>query len=290
RRIEDDVEGELPGERAPRPGLLRRSWDARRAMSYENIEDSRSEIHRAGEHAREEENRLVFRRISSFAAPRIVFLTARTLTAQHVRPGPTFPRVVNRLVNVDGNPVSGRRLYDPAIVTHHVLPGVGVAFGRLVVHVASLDGVHAETFIQREGAVELALVILDAHRRLVMHDERDTFGLRVRGDDGQVVIRIGLGKRESISVRDPIAVPAEVPSLDERPAQAVGSREIDVALGVRRRRAVLRSLTPGVDVDVHAPPDAVVLHRRDPTRVLNPARWVELEAQHRGREVLDAVG
>ena len=53
---------------------------------------------------------------------------------------------------------------------------------------------------------------------------------------------------------------------------------------------MLRSLTPGVDIDVHAPPDAVVLHRRDPTRVLNPARWVELEAEHRGREVLDAVG
>ena len=41
------------------------------------VEDARREVHRAGEHAREEEDRLVLGRIAALAAPRVVLLPAR---------------------------------------------------------------------------------------------------------------------------------------------------------------------------------------------------------------------
>ena len=71
--------------------------------------------------------------------------------------------------------------------------------------------------------------------------------------------------------------------------EPVRGREIDVAFGIRGRGAVMWTLPPGVDVEVHSPPDAVVLHRPDPARVLNPAGRIELETEERRRQLFDAI-
>ena len=123
-----------------------------------------------------------------------------------------------------------------------------------------------------------------------MHDDPDALFLRVRSQGRQVVVGIGPSEGEGVAVLDPVAVPADVPPFDQHAPEAVGRREIDVALGVLRGGAVLRPGAPGHGVDVHPPPDADVLHRLDPAGVRDAARRIELEAEERGRQVGDAIG
>ena len=156
----------------------------------EHIEDARREVHRTGEHARKEEDALVLRRIPALAAPGVVLLAARAFATEHVRPGPTLAGVVDRLVHVHRDPVFRGCLDDLAIMPDHVLPGVEVALGRLVVDVAGLDRVNPKALIEREGAVELPFVVLDAHRCLVMHDQAHPFRLRISGHGGEVIVGV----------------------------------------------------------------------------------------------------
>ena len=120
---------------------------------------------------REKENRLVLGRIATLAAPRVVLLPARALAAHHVRPRATLAGVVNRLVHVEHDAVLRRRLDHLAVVAHRELRVVRVSAAQRVRDVARLERIDAERAIQREGAVQLPLVVLDPARRLVMRDE-----------------------------------------------------------------------------------------------------------------------
>src|SRR4029079_8010179 len=82
-----------------------------------DVEDAWREVHRPGQQAREEQDRLVLRWISTVTTPRIVFLSTRAFAAHHVRVRPTLAGVVDRFVNVDHDSVFRRRLDDLAVVT-----------------------------------------------------------------------------------------------------------------------------------------------------------------------------
>ena len=120
RRVEHDIERELLGQRRARPRLFQPARPSRSLLEQE-VEDPGREIHRAGEHAREEENRLVLRRIAAVPAPRVVLLPARALAGHHVRIRPALAGVVHRLVRVHHDAVVRRRLDHLAVVVHHVL-------------------------------------------------------------------------------------------------------------------------------------------------------------------------
>ena len=123
-----------------------------------------------------------------------------------------------------------------------------------------------------------------------MDDQPHALRPGVPGDFRQVVIGIRLREREGVAVLDPVAVPAGVPPLDEHTAESVGGGEVDHPFRVGRRGSVLRSRAPGEDAQMHPPPDPDVLHRLDPVGLGESVRWIEVEAEHRGREIGDVVG
>jgi hypothetical protein len=85
----------------------------------------------------------------------------------------------------------------------------------------------------------------------VVADEPDAL-FRVARDLGDIEIGIGLGEAEVPPLREPVAVPALVPALDQHAAEAVGfAAKSIIALGVGGGRAVLRPAVPGLLVEVH---------------------------------------
>src|SRR5881392_4526785 len=93
--------------------------------------------------------------------------------------------------------------------------------------------------VQREGAVHLPLVVLDAARRFIVDDRLYALLVGVSCHLREVVVGIRLGEREGVAVLYPVAVPADVPAFNQYPTQSVGGREVDVAFRVRRGGAVL---------------------------------------------------
>src|SRR4029077_11264853 len=67
RRVEHDVMRELACQSGPDPGFFERVCVT--AGALENVEDARCLVEGAVQHAGEEENRLVLRRIPALAAP-----------------------------------------------------------------------------------------------------------------------------------------------------------------------------------------------------------------------------
>ena len=123
-----------------------------------------------------------------------------------------------------------------------------------------------------------------------MDDQLHAFGAGVAGELREVVVGITLREREGVAVLNPVAVPPHVPPLHQYAPDSVGRGKVDVALGIRGRRAMLRSRAPRHRVDVHAPPDADVLHRLDPVGVRDDAGRIEIQSDHGGRELGDFVG
>ena len=92
-----------------------------------------------------------------------------------------------------------------------------------------------------------------------------------------IEIGIGGGEIELAAVAEPGAVPAQVPAFDQDPAKAVFGGEIDVPLGVFRGRAVLLTACPAAVIEVHFPPDADILVRREPAHIAELVGLVEVE-------------
>ena len=131
-------------------------------------------------------------RVAALAAPRVVLLSARALAAHHVGIGTALAGVVDRLVHIQHDVVLGGLLDHVPVVVDHELAPVRMAFTGQVGHVPGLDRVESQALVHRERAVHLPLVILNAARRLVVHDEVHAFRLRVTSELDDVVVGIGL--------------------------------------------------------------------------------------------------
>ena len=269
--------------------LLRPAWTPGAALDQQ-IEDARREIHRSGDQPSEVEVGLVLGRIAALATPRVVLLTARSFPAHHVRISPTLTGVVDRLVDVEHDFILCRRLDHLAVVIHHELRVVRITFRRGVSHVPGLDRVETQRVVERECGLHLLLVVLDSARCLVVHDQLDAFRVRVGSQPWKVVVGVRLRERERVSVLNPVAVPAGIPAFHQNATKTVCRGEVDVSLGVLRGGAMLRPGAPGHGVDVHSPPDADVLHWLDPAHVAQHVGRIEIEPEHRWREVSGAIG
>ena len=250
------------------------------------VEDAGGEIHRSGEHPGEDHRWDVIRPVA--ATPRrVVFLPARRLPAEQVRVGPAEAGVLHRFVDVERHLMPRRRLDGALVVVHHVLPVVPLAGDLSAVestrkvhppiHVARLDDFDAEVVHERVRRVHLRLVVRGVAAGLVVANEAGAPLPRVVRQLLHRVVRVRSDEREVVSSPRPVAVPPDVPALDEHAVEAVVGGEVDVAAGVLGRRAVVGAAVPRPLPDVHRPPDADVLARLDPRDVAEGVRLVEVE-------------
>src|SRR3989449_381173 len=288
-RVNHDVKRELLGERRARMRILYAPRLPGGTLDHD-VENARREIHRPVEQPGEEQDRLVLGRIAAFAAPGVVLLPARPFTRHHVRIGAPLAGILNRLVHVQHDVIVRRLFDDVAVMVHHELAPVRMAFARLIGHVARFDRVQSQRVVHRERTIDLPFVILNPAGRLVVDDQLHTLGVGVAGQLGQVVVGIALRERERVAVLDPVAVPAHIPSLDQHAADPVRRGKIDVTLRIRGGRPMFRSRAPRHRPDVHPPPDADVLHRLDPVGARDDARRIEIQPDDGRRELCHVVG
>ncbi len=222
-------------------------------------------------------------------APGVVLHAARALARDPVRVRAPKARVLDRLVRIHGDVALRGLRHDLEVMARHELPVVPFIPDRSVRlpcadaagvgDVAGLDAVDAEPLVQVERGAELLFVARDVAGGLVVADQVHAALLRVGRDRLEVEVGRRLGEAEVAPVREPVAVPAAVPALDQDAAKSVGGGEVDVALRVRRGRAMPRSRAPGLRVEVQRPPDADVLVRLEPGHVAERIRLVEVEDQ-----------
>src|SRR5690606_31137669 len=276
--VDDDVERQLLG-----PG----GGDALGHAGL-HAEDAWRVVHRPGQVAGEDQVGLVLGRIGRLA-PGGVLHAARALAADGVGIGPAQARVLDGLVGVDRHLVFRRRLDDVEMVAGHVLalvPGQGRApvAGRdaRAAGVGDIAGLHrmpAEALHLGEGGVQLLLVVEGVAAGFVVADDLDALLAGVSRDALDIEVRVGFGEAVAPAGAEPLAVPADVPALDEHSAEAVLGGEVDVAHGVFGGRAVLGTRVPAAGLQVHVPPDADVLHRLEPADVAQLVGLVEVQDQ-----------
>ncbi len=224
-------------------------------------------------------------------APRVVFHAARAFARDPVRIRASQTRVLDRLVRDDCDASLRRLGHDLQVMTRHDLAIVPLEVNLPVVaerfdaarirDIPGLDAVDAKPLVEIETRRELLLVVRDVGGGLVMTDQVHALALRVLGEPFEVEVGIRLREAERLAVREPVAVPTDVPALHEHAAKTVLGGEVDIAARVRRRRAVLRAGRPAPRAEMHAPPDADVLRRLEPRHIAELVRLVEVENQIR---------
>ena len=110
-----------------------------------------------------------------------------------------------------------------------------------------------------------------------MADQMHAFGQAIARDFLDIEIGIGFGKAEVRSIAEPVAVPTLVPAFDQDAAKAVLGGEIDIVLGMLRRRAVIGAAVPRPFVEVHRPPDADIFVGLHPAHIAQLVRLVEVQ-------------
>ena len=133
-------------------------------------------------------------------------------------------------MGIDHDVVLGGLADDVEIMVVHGLRVVVVAAGYDVAYVARLHGVVAVAVHQLEGVFEVALVVLGARRRLVVHQQLDALAVGVVVEHLKVEVGVGCLEVEDVALPQVGPVfPAYVPPLDEDLVQTVLGREVDVS-------------------------------------------------------------
>ena len=233
-------------------------------------------------------------------APGAELHAARALARDHVRPGSAKTRILEGLVGIDGDLISGSGLDHAELVLGHRLAlvpceawlSVGAAHPRTgrVRDIAGLDRVPAEPLHLGKGGIQLLLVVEGVAAGFVVADDFYALLASVGRDAFEIEIGIGSGEAVVPAGAEPVAVPTQVPALDQHPAEAMLRREIDVFDGVFGRGAVLRTRAPGLQVQVHLPPDADIFHRLEPADVAERIGLVQVQDQAGLHQIPGAVG
>ena len=192
-------------------------------------------------------------------------------------------------MRIDRDFVSGRCFNNAEVVAHRLLAvvpfkydltiGIAIARTACIGDIASLDAVNAQALVEGKGGFHLGLVIGDISGGFMMADQMNALGLCIVCHRFQIEIWIGGGEVKAGFAAKPIPIPARVPAFDQHAAKAMFSSKIDVALGIFRRRAMLRAAAPGRFVDVHLPPNADIFRRLDPRHIAQGIGLIEVEDQ-----------
>ena len=195
------------------------------------------------------------------------------------------------------------------VVVDEPLAVMVLAAGNDRPDIAAFDGPVAVLPHETVGIVETALVVADRRRGFVVHDHLHAPFAGVFADRFEVEVRVGRHEVEHPVLRVPEPVlPAFVPALDQHAVEAVPGGEVDVTHDVFGRGSVpavgadlrvvgfaelhrreLVGVGPAALPGDHLPPDPDVLHRADPRRILDAARFVEVEREATGQDVAGVV-
>ena len=171
------------------------------------------------------------------------------------------------------------------------------ATGTYITYITLLHRIITIFVHHRISSFEMALVIPDAGRCLMVHHQFYTFGMGVIIEIFEVEIRIGGHKIKNIVllVSEPI-LPSYVPAFHKHFAETVFSRKVNIIFDMRRsstmapvrlHRIVVGhtefhagnsiGVTPGTLSCNHFPPDSYIFCRMNPTGIFNLRRLVEVK-------------
>src|ERR1700676_5356119 len=102
-----------------------------------DVEDAGRKVHRSAEHASKWNYDCVFGRVGRIT-PGVIFLPARALPADHVRPSSAQAGILDGLMRVDCDVMGGRDLGHVKIMTYHVLAGEPLTTATAVDDVAAV--------------------------------------------------------------------------------------------------------------------------------------------------------
>jgi len=301
RRIHRQVERQLVGDRRVDARGVRGA-----EFGHAHDEDSGRVVHRAAVEPREGQDGDVVR---PDAAEGLVFGALGRLVADHVGIGAAQSGGAHGFVGVDHDLMLGRLADGVEVVVVHPLSVVVLAAGEDAADVAALDGVVAVALHQVVGPVHLPFVVAYGRRGFVVHHQPHALRAGVFAQCRKVEIGIGNHEVENLLLVEELPIlPADVPALDQYFVESVLGCEVDVAAHVGRVGRVAGRGTAGRVVGFartygrnvlgvgprslaadHLPPDADVLHRMDPRRVLVGARIVEVQYQARGEDAAGVV-
>ncbi len=189
---------------------------------------------------------------------------------------------------VDIDVIAGSSLDHLAVVADAVLAAVILFAVHEQVDITCLDIVNAIVIIELERRVELVFVVSGPRCSLMMAYESHTLfgGIVCNFLDIEIGIRLGEVK---VIVGRPVTFPTDIPALDEDAGDAVLGSEVNVLFNIGGIRAVSRRSIPCAVAEVHVPPHTDILHRLAPRRIIDSARFVEVEHHVRRDEVAGSV-
>ena len=281
-------------------GSVAMVWVVGRHLAHIHLEDTRRVVHRSSVESREGEDTGM---PGLNAHGGLVFGAHRRLVADEVRIGAAEPCRTHCLVGINHDMVLRRLLNAIEVVVVDPLGVVGLASRHDIAHIARFHGGVVVAVHELICRIEMALVVADRGRGLVVHNHLHSLFLGIVVDT--LHIEVGIGGNEVIDIVFLIAepvFPSDIPALNEHTIEAVLGGEIDVSeyiLGggavvtVGRYLAVvgLADLHGGEVVGVrprlapvnHLPPYANVLHRFNPRGILYAAGLVEVERHAVGK-------
>ena len=179
-----------------------------------------------------------------------------------------------------------------------------------VAHISAFHGIVSIVTHKLVGTIHVLLVVHYRRRGLVVHDEFHASAMRIVVERLDVEVGIGSQKVEYLflGVSAPV-LPANVPAFDEHGIKPVVGGKVDMptyvgivgAMFARRcclgiigqskfHRWVVVGICPFAFARNHLPPHADILHRMDPTGILDLAGLVEVEDEVRGQYLAGIVG
>ena len=219
--------------------------------------------------------------------PGIIFHAPAAFARDPVGVGAAQAGILDRFMAVDADMIFGGGLHDAQIMVHHPLAFMPFAMlGAVGIDPLDLAGIgdiaglhHLLAMVGRpfEGTVELAVIMAGRSAGFMMADQGDALGFRIGGKAVGVEILGRLREVHCIAVAEPVAVPADIPALDQHGGDAAGSGEIDVAADIGGGGAMFGAARPAPFALDHVPPDADELARLDPRNIAQLVRLVQVQ-------------
>ena len=278
-------------------------WVVGRHLAHIHLEDTRRVVHWSSVESREGQDTGMS---GLNAHGGLVFGAHRRLVADEVRIGAAESCGTHCLVGIDHDMVLRRLLNAIEVVVVDPLRIVGLASRHDISDIAGFHGGVVVAVHELIRGIEMALVVADRGRGLVVHNHLHSLFLGIVVDT--LYIEVGIGCNEVIDIVFLIAepvFPSDIPALNEHTIEAVLGGEIDIAedilgggavVAVGRYLAVvgLADLHGGEVVGVrprlapvnHLPPYSDVFHGLNPRCVLYAARLVEVERHAVSKDLL----
>ena len=282
RAVENDPVGDLLGQGRGNPAFGRGQAvpDFEPRVTFDgtvlDIKDAGRVVHRAGQQAGIGQD-FMMGRIDA-GAPGIPLHAAGTFPGHEIRPGPADARGLDRLMGIDHD-LPRSCLLGHFLVMPDAVLAVVVMAGQQPARITGLQVMDAIGRRPVQGRIQLAFIVQDIAAGFVVKDIGNAFGIGIPQDLIEIEIRRRLREIERFAV--PPGLPAVIPAFEKHTVHVVGCGEINIPLGILRGGTMPAVIVPGLDAQVHSPPDADIFRRLDPGDVFDGTRFIEVQDQGR---------